>query len=189
VAALGDLSKLPALERPPVAPRAFVKEWTTADLKPLLGKASKGRDFARGKAGFELAQCALCHRYGDFGGAVAPDLTNVATRFKREDILEAITEPSKVVSEQYTSTVFTLKDGKSEAGRIKQETADKVVIIPNPFDPGTTTISKADIKSRELSKVSIMPPGLLNTFSEDEILDLIAYLESMGDPQHPNFAK
>jgi hypothetical protein len=34
-----------------------------------------------------------------------------------------------------------------------------------------------------------MPPGLLNTFSEDEILDLIAYLESMGDPQHPNFAK
>ena len=189
VAALGDLSKLPALERPPVVPRAFVKEWTTADLKPLLGKASKGRDFARGKAGFELAQCALCHRYGDFGGAVAPDLTNVATRFKREDILEAITEPSKVVSEQYTSTVFTLNDGKTEAGRIKQETADKVVIVPNPFDPATTTISKADIKSRELSKVSIMPPGLLNTFSEDEILDLIAYLESMGDPQHPNFAK
>ena len=51
------------------------------------------------------------------------------------------------------------------------------------------TVNKADIKSREMSKLSIMPQGLLNTHTEEEILDLLAYLESMGDPKHPNFSK
>ena len=76
------------------------------------------------------------------------------------------------------------------AGRIAQETGDKVVVMTNPFDPATTAkVSKEDIKARELSKVSPMPPGLLSTCTEEEILDLLAYLESMGDPKHPNFAK
>jgi hypothetical protein len=52
-----------------------------------------------------------------------------------------------------------------------------------------TTIAKSGVKARELSKISIMPPGLLNTFTEDEVLDLLAFLESMGDPKHPDFNK
>jgi putative heme-binding domain-containing protein len=105
-------------------------------------------------------------------------------------LLESITEPSKVLSEQYMMTVFTMKDGSVTAGRISQENADKVVVMTNPFDTATTTtVTKADVKSRELSKASLMPPGLLNTFKEDEILDLLAYLESMGDEKHPNFSK
>ncbi|MCE9608590.1 MAG: hypothetical protein K8R23_00005, partial [Chthoniobacter sp.] len=92
--------------------------------------------------------------------------------------------------EQYMNTMFTLNDGKLVAGRIAQESPDKVVVMINPFDAATTaTVSKSEIKSRELSKVSAMPPGLLNTCTEDEILDLVAFLESMGDPKHPNFAK
>ena len=47
----------------------------------------------------------------------------------------------------------------------------------------------AAIKSRELSKISPMPVGLLNTFTQDEILDLFAFLESQGDPNHPNFRR
>lgn len=75
-------------------------------------------------------------------------------------------------------------------GRIAQETPEKVVVMINPFDTTTTaTVNKSAIKSRELSKVSLMPPGLIDTFSEAEILDLLAYLESMGDPKHPNFSK
>ncbi|MFN6269320.1 MAG: hypothetical protein ACK40T_02895, partial [Akkermansiaceae bacterium] len=115
---------------------------------------------------------------------------NVATRFKRQDLLESITEPSKVLSEQYRMTVFTMKDGSVTAGRISQENDDTVVVMTNSFDPTVTTvISKTNIKSREFSKVSLMPPGLLNTFNQDEILDLLAYLESMGDENHPVFGK
>ena len=189
VAALGDLNK-PQPVAKVAADRSFVKDWKTADLQPLLDRVGRGRDFARGKATFEAAQCALCHRYGDQGGAVGPDLTNVSTRFKRPDILESITEPSKVVSEQYMNTMFTLNDGRVVAGRIAQESSDKVVVMTNPFDTATTaTVNKAEIKARELSKVSPMPPGQLNTCTEGEILDLLAFLESMGDPKHPNFLK
>ena len=190
LAALGDLTKVQTAPAPPTEPRAFVKEWTAAALLPRLDQVSKGRDFARGKAAFTSAQCILCHRYGDQGGAAGPDLTNVATRFKRQDLLESIAEPSKVLSEQYMMTVFTMKDGTVTAGRISQENADTAVVMTNPFDATTTTtVSKGDVQSRELSKVSLMPPGLLNTFSEDEILDLLAYLESMGDEKHPHFSK
>jgi putative heme-binding domain-containing protein len=189
VAALGDLSKPKEETKAPVEVRKLVKDWKTADLQPLLDKVGKGRDFARGKAAYASAQCILCHRYGDSGGAVAPDLTNVATRFKRQDLLESITEPSKVVSEQYTNSILKMADGNMVMGRITGETADKVTLVPNPFDPATVTVNKADIKSREMSKLSIMPAGLLNTHTEEEILDLLAYLESMGDPKHPNFNK
>ncbi len=190
LAALADLNKPKPAEKPAAEPRKFVKDWKTADIQPLLDKVGKGRDFARGKATYEAAQCVLCHRFGEQGGAVGPDLTAVTTRFKRQDILESITEPSKVVSEQYMNTMFTLNDGKLVAGRIAQESPDKVVVMTNPFDAATTaTVNKSEVKSRELSKVSAMPPGLLNTCTEDEILDLVAFLESMGDPKHPNFAK
>ena len=191
LAAMGDLTQIKPAAAAVAAPvRQLVKEWSTADLQPSLGKVSGGRDFARGQAAFAAAQCALCHRYGDQGGAVGPDLTNVASRIKRQDLLESTTEPSKVLSEQYLSTVFTLQDGTVVAGRISQETPDQVAVLTNPFDAtATTAVAKANIKSREASKVSLMPAGLLNTFKEEEILDLLAYLESMGNPKHPNFEK
>ena len=189
IAALGDLSQPAPAAAAPMEIRKFVKEYTTAELLPALDKVGKGRDFAKGKAAFASAQCILCHRFGDEGGAVAPDLTAVSTRFKRKDILESITEPSKVVSEQYMNTILKLKNDSVVAGRITEETADQISIAPNPFSADATKVKKSDIKDRDLMKFSIMPAGLLNTFTPDEVADLIAYLESMGDPKHPNFSK
>jgi hypothetical protein len=74
-------------------------------------------------------------------------------------------------------------------GRITDETPEKVVVRPNPLEPATVTIKKSEIESREHSKISPMPAGLLNTFEKADILDLLAYLESLGDSKHPNFAK
>jgi len=190
IAAMGDLTKVQPATTAPTVERKLVREWTIADLQSALPEVSSGRDFARGKAAYEAAQCILCHRYGDQGGAAGPDLTNVATRFKREDLLESVVAPSKVVSEQYMNTVFTMADGTVVAGRIAKETGDRIVVLSNPFDTTTTTtIAKSGVKARDLSKISIMPPGLLNTFTEDEVLDLLAFLESMGDPKHPDFNK
>lgn len=195
ILALGDvLAAYDAMraggQRPAPGPqRAFVKEWTTDDLKPLLDQISSGRDFARGKQVFNDAQCIACHRYGDQGGAIGPDLTAVSTRFKRQDILEASTEPSKVLSEQYMNTVIETDDGRIIAGRIMEENEERIVLKPQPLEKETVSIQKSEIESRKLSKVSPMPAGLLNNFSKEEILDLMAYLESFGDPKHPNFKK
>ena len=173
----------------PGPPRDLVKEWATADLQPLLDKISSGRDFGRGKKVFNDAQCIACHRYGDQGGAVGPDLTAVATRFKRQDLLEASTEPSKVLSEQYMNTAIETTAGQVITGRIVEETDERVVLRPIPLQPETVTVQKSEIESRQLSKTSPMPAGLLNTFTQEEILDLLAYMESFGDSKHPNFVR
>ncbi|MEY3176670.1 MAG: hypothetical protein RLZZ436_4584 [Planctomycetota bacterium] len=173
---------------PPLSTRKFVQEWTTADLRPLLDQVGRGRSFQRGREVFHQAQCSACHRYGDRGGAIGPDLTAVSTRFKRQDLLESATEPSKVLSEQYMNTAITTTAGQVVIGRIVEETTETVVLRPNPLAPETVTVRKSDIESREFSKTSPMPAGLLNTFSQEEILDLLAYLEALGDAQHPNFA-
>lgn len=178
-------SSKPLLPKGP--PRKVVQEWKTADLQPLLNQVSKGRSFSRGREIYIAAQCAACHRYGDQGGMIGPDLTAVATRFKRQDILESSTEPSKVLSEQYMNTAIETVAGQVHIGRIVEETPEKVVLRKNPLEPETVTIKKSEIESRSLSKVSPMPAGLLNTLTKDEILDLLAYLESLGDSTHPNF--
>lgn len=179
----------PPKPKAPGPPRKVVKEWATSDLQPLLDQVGKGRNFAKGKEIFFEAQCSACHRYGDQGGAIGPDLTAVATRFKRLDILEASTDPSKVLSEQYMNTAIETTSGQVIIGRITEDTGDKIVIRPKPLEPETVTVKKSEIESRQLSKVSPMPVGLLNTFTQEEILDLLAYLESLGDPKHPNFKK
>jgi putative heme-binding domain-containing protein len=183
-----------ALPKPPeppkrATPRAVVQEWTTADLQSLLGEVSKGRNFSRGREIYIEARCAACHRYGDQGGVIGPDLTAVSTRFKRQDILESSTEPSKVLSEQYMNTAIETTGGQVVIGRIVEETPEKIVIRPNPLETATVTVKKSEIESRSLSKTSPMPAGLLNLFTKEEILDLMAYLESLGDASHPNFRK
>jgi hypothetical protein len=61
------------------------------------------------------------------------------------------------------------------------------VIRPNPLAPETVTVMKSEIEERKLSKISPMPAGLLDTFTQEDILDLLAYMESLGDSNHDNF--
>lgn len=169
--------------------RGLVKEWKMEDLVPSLGEISKGRNFARGRAAFEVAQCAACHKMADTAaaGGVGPDLTAVASRFQRRDILESILEPSKVISEQFANTIVRTMDGNTIDGHIVEETAENLVLQPNPLKPDKVTVKKSQITARALSKVSPMPEGLVNGLQKDEILDLIAFLEAGGNADHPDF--
>ncbi len=73
------------------APRKVVKEWTTDDLVPSLAEISKGRDFDRGAAVFKTAQCVDCHKFGNEGGGVGPELVSVIAKYDRKYILESMT--------------------------------------------------------------------------------------------------
>lgn len=180
-----DYASLAAFK--PTKERHFVKEWTVADLEADLPKAAQGRNFASGKAAFNDAQCIQCHRLGNEGGSIGPELTAAFSKYSRRDVLESIIEPSKVISDQYQNYIVVKKDGDSVTGKIVDETGDKVVIQPNPLAPERIEIKKPEIAERKPSKVSPMPQGLLNQFSKDEILDLLGYLESMGKEKGPNF--
>ncbi len=169
--------------------RTFVRDWKMADLEADLDQVGHGRNFAHGQDALFATQCLMCHRLGDEGGAVGPELTAIASRFSRHDILESILEPSKVISEQYANTDLVLKNGTTLTGRIVAETDDQIVLRPSMLAPEMQEIRKADIKSREVSKISPMPPGLVNMLSKQEILDLLAYLEAGGRAEGAPFKK
>ena len=171
----------------PAVEHKFVKDWTMDELQSQLEKVAKGRSFASGKEVFTSAQCLQCHRFGNEGGAVGPDLTAVSSRFARRDILESILLPSKVLSEQFQNTTFTKKDGDDVVGRVVEENDQKLVVMTNPLNQTKVDLLKADIASRQPSKLSPMPEGLMNNYKLEEILDLIAYLEAAGKSEAANF--
>ncbi|MEA3209243.1 MAG: hypothetical protein QOE70_2300 [Chthoniobacter sp.] len=187
----GALAELASKAPPPPAAaqpamvRAFQKAWTMADLEADLPKASSGRNLARGKEIFASAQCLACHHFGPEGGNVGPDLTAVGSRFQRRDILEAILEPSKAISEQYASFIFTMKNGDVIAGQIANETNFYWDVVVDATRDVRQQVSKTNLKTKELNPVSLMPPGLLNVLNKEEILDLLAYLESGGSEKAP----
>lgn len=171
-----------------VKERTFSREWTLNELTPALDGVGRGRDFKSGKAAFNDAQCIVCHRFGNEGGLVGPELTGAASKYSRQSILESIIEPSKVISDQYQSTTIFKKDGDDVSGRLIEETKDHVVMLPNMLKPQeTVTIPLGEIASRKVSKLSAMPAGLVNQLTQEEILDLLAYIESMGKPKAKNF--
>ncbi|MDB6123040.1 MAG: heme-binding protein [Pedosphaera sp.] len=172
-----------------VVEHKFVKEWKMEDLLADLEKASKNRSFSKGKEAFAAAQCAQCHRFDNAGGAVGPELTAISSRFARKDILESILDPSKVVSEQYQNITFTKKDGDDVTGRILEENDSKIVVITNPLTQTKVEVLKADITKRAAAKLSPMPEGLVNVLTREEILDLLAYLESGGKQTAAAFEK
>ena len=172
----------------PTRERKFVKEWTAADLAASLDQVASGRSFESGKAAFNDGQCIACHRMGNEGGSVGPELTAVTSKYTRQVILESLIEPSKVISDQYQNTVIVKKDGDDVTGRVTDENIERLIVLPNMLAPETTVeVRVADIAKREGSKVSPMPTGVLNNFTKEEILDLIAYLEAMGKSGAANF--
>ncbi|HEV3026683.1 MAG TPA: hypothetical protein VG457_03880, partial [Planctomycetota bacterium] len=73
-------------------------------------------------------------------------------------------------------------------GRVLEENAERIILQPNPLQPEKIEIKKANIEKRAPSKISPMPVALVNNFTKDEILDLLAYIESAGRKDRPAFA-
>lgn len=170
-----------------VPARPVVKAWKTDEIAPRLDKVESGRSYDKGKAAYWAGQCIKCHRFGQEGGAVGPDLTAVASRFGRRELLESILEPSKVVSDQYENTMIKKTDDTVVVGRIVDETPEQVVVQPNPLAPERVVIAKAEIESRKPSPLSPMPEHLADVLTAEEILDLLAYLESGGNKGYRSF--
>lgn len=170
--------------------RKFVKAWQVADLEQAVAQKTKGHDFARGRRLYGEAACARCHRFAGEGGAVGPDLTSVGGRFGVREILEAILEPSKVISDQYEATIFEKKNGDFIVGYVANYAGGNIKVVQDMFEPGKfTNIKVTDLKSQKPSPVSMMPPGLIYTLDKEEVQDLVAYLRSRGDARHPLFQK
>ncbi|GEO06045.1 hypothetical protein AAE02nite_37090 [Adhaeribacter aerolatus] len=170
------------------APKGPGRQWTMEAALPLVESGLANRNFEQGKAMFAATRCISCHNMRGEGSNVGPDLTQLGTRFSAKDMLESIIHPSKVVSDQYAATIFTLKDGSSVVGRLINEDNDKFMVSQNPFAPEQLReVSKKDVVNTKISNVSIMMPGMINRLNEEELKDLMAYLMAGGNKEHKVF--
>ena len=169
-------------------PKGPGRNWTVEEALPVLEGNLDGRDFEQGRNLFIATRCLSCHGMRGEGKNVGPDLTQLGTRFGVKDMLEHIVNPSKEISDQYASTVFTMKDGNSVVGRLANENEQSYFVSQNPFSPEVLReIAKSEVAETKTSQVSLMMPGLINQLNEEELKDLMAYLMTGGNKEHPMY--
>ncbi len=130
---------------------------------------------ATGKAVFSKASCITCHSGSQ---ALGPDLVGVTTRFSRADLLTAIIQPSKDVPTRYQTSIVEMKNGKTYQGIVIYDAVDSLLLQTGAAT--TVRVDGGEVVSRFVSAQSLMPAGLLDPLSDREIVDLYAYLRSLG---------
>jgi putative heme-binding domain-containing protein len=171
-------------------PKGPGKNYQLKDMDTLFASALKNRNFKTGKSMYIATTCIRCHAIKGEGGNVGPDLTQIGTRFSTKDIMEAILLPSKTISDQYATTEFQLKNGKSMVGKITNQDEENYYIAQNPYVADILVkVPKKNVLSKNYSTVSSMLPGMVNSLNAEELRDLVAYLTSGGDENHAVFKK
>lgn len=164
-------------------------EWKYDDLIATVSKLPHGRSFEVGKNLFKAANCVGCHKMNNEGRELGPDLTKIEPKkHNMEHLLRSVLEPSKEIAEKFQSNTFALDSGKVVTGMVVSETPTEVKVLVDPLAKGEPAVLlKSEIEERTKSNVSIMPMGLLNKLTQEEILDLMAYLYARGDKKHMLF--
>ncbi len=170
--------------------RDFVKQWTVEELLALADAQMTGRDFRQGQRIYGEALCMKCHRFNGRGGSTGPDLTGVSARYDNRSLIESLVAPDKVIPDQYSSVTILKKDGTVSTGRIGDIETQSLQLMTDVFNPSALeSIRNSEIEEIRTSAISTMPTGLLDTFTQEQILDLIAYLKSRGNPDHEIFSR
>ena len=169
-------------------PKGPGRQWKLDNATAAVEGKLTIRNFENGKNMYEAITCNRCHSMRGEGGSIGPDLTQLGTRFSTKDMLEAIIEPNKSVSDQYAATHFTLKNGESIVGRLTNEDANAYYVAQNPYEPEKTMkLLKKNVASHKYSPVSIMYGNLINSLNEEELKDLMAYLMAGGNEKNSVF--
>ncbi|HEX4130842.1 MAG TPA: HEAT repeat domain-containing protein [Pirellulales bacterium] len=128
----------------------------------------------RGAKVFEKAQCIKCHRHSGRGEGIGPDLSTIGQRFQRKEILQSIMFPSQVVSDQYASKTVVTDDGLTYTGIVGAGSAGSIVVLQSNGEK--VVLDKENIEQIEPSRLSVMPEGLLDRLTLEEIGELFAYM-------------
>ncbi|NNE00177.1 MAG: c-type cytochrome [Pirellulaceae bacterium] len=137
-------------------------------------------DFENGRSLFHAADCGKCHRMDGFGGDIGPDLTSIPFRFDTQYVLQAMIDPSAVISDQYQAYSILLSDGRTMTGLVVPD-GEKIAIHVAGAEAKTIRVDLDEIETLSPANVSQMPSGLIDRLSETELRDLVAYLLAGGN--------
>jgi putative heme-binding domain-containing protein len=169
-AALTKAGDLAAAKKPP----------TADEVKALAVDALKTGDAARGEVIYRRKelQCLACHAYAGAGGQVGPDLTSIGASAQADYLVDSLLLPSKAIKENYDTTRVVTTDEKVIQG-VKVSEANGVLILRTAEDK-LVTIPVRDIAERTKSTKSLMPEGLTDSLTKQELADLVKYLTELG---------
>ncbi|MDB6137823.1 MAG: rane-bound dehydrogenase domain protein [Verrucomicrobiaceae bacterium] len=178
------LSMKPAVDRvlgrphfPPSRPDPkSLNQWRT-----YLDRVPNEPDLANGRNVFmssKLGSCAVCHRADGIGHTAGPNLSTIANASTPDYLLESLLQPSLNVAPQYQTFLIKTSDGQSRAAFELNERGDTHTY--SDLAGQTFEVKIGDIISRTILPVSIMPEGLVNKLTDEEVRDLVAFLRSLG---------
>lgn len=153
--------------------RKFDLETYRAFARKTPGDPRRGEPLFRDLKGLA---CIKCHAVSGEGGQVGPDLAGIALKYKRDDLMTSVLEPSKIIAQGYETIVLTTTAGRTLTGVFKGENADAVTLAD--AEGKVHVIAKKDIDERAFSPVSIMPNGLNEGMTLQDFADVIAFLEA-----------
>ncbi|SMO44019.1 PVC-type heme-binding CxxCH protein [Fodinibius sediminis] len=156
---LSGESPPPAVELPPAS-----------ELVQKAGIPGSGRKIFQ-------QSCQICHRVNGTGTNFGPALSQIGAKLPKKGLYDAILNPSSGISFGYEGHTLTLNDETEITGIIQSETASEIVLLlPGGY---TSTYAKSSVKGREQVERSLMPDNLVAGMSEQELVDLVAYLSSL----------
>jgi putative membrane-bound dehydrogenase-like protein len=124
--------------------------------------------------------CGSCHRVQGRGQWVGPDLSTIGTKYGKDALIRQVLNPSEAIAYNFHSVVLGMADGRILTGLPVEDTPDRLVL--KLADGQRMPINPADVESRRLSEISLMPEGLAEGMTEDDLVDLLAFLATLRQP-------
>jgi len=152
-------------------------------LPPVVELLRRRGNPERGAAVFfrqEANACGACHRSQGQGSWLGPDLSTIGTKYGKDELLRSILDPSAAVGFSYRAVVVALADGRVVTGLPVEDSADRLIL--KTADGERVAIPTGEIEERRFSDVSLMPENLVQTMTDGELVDLLAYLGSLRLP-------
>jgi len=170
------LAKAGALESPK-------RTLSPAEMKQFIADVQAKGDPARGEAVFRRADmlCFKCHSIGGAGGQVGSDILSLGTSAQLEYIVDSVLQPNKNVKEGYNALKVDLKDGRQIVGIKLRETPAELVLRDAEDREVVVPKNKID---ETANAGSLMPEGLIDPLTRNELVDLVRFLSELGKGQY-----
>jgi putative heme-binding domain-containing protein len=174
-------------ETPLVVPKADPKNpnqignitYEAAAKRALAGKG----DAAKGKALFKAQSCSACHTDADGQAPKGPHLVDIGKRYTATELVESILKPSAKIAQGFETYLFEMTDGRVFTGFVVSESAKSVLV--RDASGLQRELKLSQIESRTIQKQSMMPDGIINNLTPEDLADLIAYLQSLTGADQP----